>query len=74
MDCSNRMVGAVYVAIRRWASGTYWIVLMYKLMLYRWCMHCTWRFRRSTAGFGFGHLFSARYAVYGILEPHNMRQ
>ena len=43
---------------QRWSSNIVGFILMYELMLSRWCMHCTWRFRRSTAAFDFVHLFS----------------
>ena len=48
LDCSNHMVGSGPLVGQR-----YWVVLVYDLTLSRWCMHRTWRFRRSTAAFWF---------------------
>ena len=49
-----------------------WIVLVYELTLSHWCMYCTWRFRRSTAGFDFVIYFllvTLRFRTPGVCGP-----
>ena len=58
LDCTQQSHGGRCVAILRWASGDRLLDCLgiYDLTLFRWCMRCTWRFRRST-GFGFVNFF-----------------